>query len=92
MKSKLSFTMLFLLLLQAAFACPVCEKQQPEITQGITHGAGPQSNWDWAIIAVIIAVTIVTLFYTVKYLTRPKEKNTNHIKYLILNNTYDERG
>lgn len=79
------FVILFVLLAQAISACPVCEKQQPEITQGLTHGAGPQSNWDWVIIAVIAAITVLTFILSLKYLIKPKEKNANHIKRLILN-------
>lgn len=67
------------------WACPVCEQQQPKITQGLTHGAGPQSNWDWVIIIVISVITILTLIFSLKYLIRPGEKNGNHIKQSILN-------
>lgn len=65
-------------------ACPLCEKQQPKILRGITHGAGPQSNWDWVIVGFITVVALLTLFYSVKYLLLPKEKNNNHIKNFIL--------
>lgn len=69
-----------------SWACPACEKNQPKITQGLTHGSGPQSNWDWVIIAVISLITLVTLIYSVKFLIKPGEKNDNHIKQSILNN------
>lgn len=68
-----------------AIACEVCQQQQPKITQGLTHGAGPQSNWDWVIIATIAAIATLTLVFSLKYLIRPGEKNTSHIKRLILN-------
>lgn len=86
MKIRASLILLFVLFLQVATACPVCEKQQPKITQGLTHGAGPQSNWDWVIIAVITAITVLTFIFSLKYLINPKEKDNNHIKRLILNN------
>lgn len=86
MKIKSSLMLLFVLFVQVATACPVCEKQQPKITQGLTHGAGPQSNWDWVIIAVITIITVLTFVFSLKYLIKPGEKNTNHIKQLILNN------
>jgi len=86
MKIRASLILLFVLFLQVATACPVCEKQQPKITQGLTHGAGPQSNWDWVIIAVITAITVLTFIFSLKYLINPKEKDSNHIKRLILNN------
>lgn len=86
MKTRTSLILLLLLVVQVVAACPVCEKQQPKITQGITHGAGPQSNWDWVIIAVITTVTVLTFVFSLKYLIKPEEKNTDHIKQLILNN------
>lgn len=82
---KTRFILLFVLLAQTVSACPVCEKQQPEITQGLTHGTGPQSNWDWVIIAVITAITVLTFVLSLKYLIKPREKGTSHIKRLILN-------
>jgi len=69
---------------QLTFACEACKKQQPKITQGITHGAGPASNWDWVIVAVVAAVGIMTLIFSLKYLIRPGEKNADHIKQIIL--------
>jgi hypothetical protein len=86
MKLKYLLSILVVLTAQIANACPVCEKQQPKITQGLTHGAGPQSNWDWVIIAIISVITILTLIYSVKYLIKPGEKNENHIKQSILSN------
>jgi hypothetical protein len=74
------------MLLQTVLACPVCEKQQPKITQGLTHGSGPQSNWDWLIIAVITAITLLTFLFSLKYLLKPGEKNSDHIKQSILSN------
>lgn len=76
----------FALTLQILSACPVCDKQQPKITQGFTHGAGPQSNWDWVIITIIAVITILTLAYSLKYLIKPGEKNSDHIKRSVLNN------
>jgi len=88
MKNKLKpgFILLVAIFATAALlACPLCEKQQPEITRGITHGTGPQSNWDWVIIAVISIITLFTLIASLKYLIKPGEKNINHIKQSILN-------
>ncbi|MDY0090291.1 MAG: hypothetical protein RBR78_07985 [Flavobacteriaceae bacterium] len=86
MKIRTSLMLFFILLLQVANACPVCEKQQPKITQGLTHGVGPQSSWDWIIIAIITGITVLTFVFSLKFLIKPKEKNDNHIKRLILNN------
>lgn len=86
MKIKYLLSIFILFIVQIAIACPVCEKQQPKITQGLTHGAGPQSNWDWVIIAIISLITVLTLIYSLKYLIKPGEKNEDHIKQSILSN------
>lgn len=86
MKMKSFIMILSVFATQAIWACPVCDKQQPALTRGLTHGAGAQSNWDWVIIGVITAITILTLIYSIKYLVKPGEKNANHIKQSILSN------
>ncbi|WP_304344507.1 hypothetical protein [Chryseobacterium koreense] len=68
-----------------ALACDACKLQQPKLTQGFTHGTGPDSKWDWVIVAVIALITIYTLIYSIKYIAKPGEKNKNHIKHSILN-------
>lgn len=87
MKVKSLLTLIIILFSQIIWACPVCDKQQPKITQGITHGAGPQSNWDWVIIGIMTVITILTLVYSIKYLIKPGEKNADHIKKSILSNS-----
>ena len=86
MKVKNLIPVFFIFIAQIAIACPVCEKQQPKITQGLTHGAGPQSDWDWVIIAIITLIAVLTLIYSIKYLLKPGEKNDDHIKQSILSN------
>lgn len=83
---KTIFPIIFLFLqASVAFACPVCDKQQPKILQGISHGTGPQSNWDYAIVWAAVIIVLLTLFYTVKWLARPGEKGDDHIKRTVLN-------
>ena len=65
--------------------CPLCEKQQPRILRGITHGTGPESNWDYVIIGGAVIIVFFTLYFSVKYLIKPEENDTNHIKRLIIN-------
>ena len=67
-------------------ACPVCERNQPKILRGITHGAGPESKWDYVIVWATVAIVLLTLFFSVKWLIRPGEKSDRHIKRFILNN------
>jgi hypothetical protein len=86
MKIRLLLVLLMALSIQIVAACPLCEKQQPKITLGLTHGTGPQSNWDWVIIFFITGITLFTFVFSLKNLIRPGEKNTDHIKQSILSN------
>jgi hypothetical protein len=81
---KIIITLLAVALYDASFACEVCKKQQPKVLRGITHGAGPQSNWDYVIVVAIAIVVVVTLFYSVKWLIKPGEHQADHIKHSIL--------
>ena len=65
--------------------CPACEKQQPKILRGMTHGAGPSGNWDYVIVSAAVVITLVTLFYALKWMIKPGEKDLNHIKRTVLN-------
>lgn len=77
------FPLLFFALINNA--CPVCEKQQPAILKGITHGAGPDSNWDYVIVIATAIIVIATLYYAIKWMVKPGEKESNHIKRTVLN-------
>lgn len=77
-----------LFLRSAVMACAACEKQQPKILQGITHGSGPQSNWDYLIISVTAVIVLVTLVLSVNWLIRPGERSASHIKQWILKDEY----
>lgn len=84
---KNTVLVIFLLSIRATlFACGVCEKQQPKILRGITHGAGPKSNWDYLIISIAAAIVVFTFYFSVKWLIRPGENAATHIKYLTVNN------
>ncbi len=67
-----------------AFACEACNQNQPKILRNITHGGGPQSNWDYFVVVIMIVVTIYTLYATIKCFVKPKEKRYNEIKRTIL--------
>ena len=83
---KLFFLMLLLLLSGTwILACPVCEKQQPKVLRGITHGAGPQSQWDYVIVGIGVVIVLLTLLYSLKWIFRPGEKSESHIKQMIFN-------
>ena len=82
---KILLVFLLSTLSTALFACEVCKKQQPKVLRGITHGAAPQSDWDYVIVGVMTVIVMITFFYSVKWLVRPAEHEANHIKNSILN-------
>jgi hypothetical protein len=82
-KSFLLFV-LVCLLRSAAIACDGCSRQQPRILRGLTHGAGPDTSWDYLIVGLAALSVALTLFYSVKWLVRPGEKSAGHIKNLVL--------
>ena len=84
MKRLILFSIFSILNLKL-LGCPLCEKQQPRILRGITHGTGPESNWDYVIISGAVIIVFFTLYFSIKYLLKPEETNTNHIKRLIIN-------
>ena len=85
MKKSL-ITLLLILIHVNSFACPVCDQRQPKVLRGITHGAGPESNWDYVIIITAVIFVIFTLFFSVKWLIKPGESAADHIKRFILTN------
>ncbi len=86
-KTRIQIVCTFLLLPVAGIlsACPVCERNQPKLLKGVVHGAGPDSQWDYVIMWAVIAITVVSLYLSIKWVIRPGEKNADHIKYSILN-------
>ncbi|MBZ0207108.1 MAG: hypothetical protein K8H89_12345 [Flavobacteriales bacterium] len=82
---KTAGILLALLFALPIWACEVCEKQQPKILKGVSHGTGPQSDWDMPIIYVSGLIVLVTLVFSVKYLVKPNEDAKDHIKRSILN-------
>ncbi|MFC4380820.1 hypothetical protein [Chryseobacterium bernardetii] len=66
-----------------AYACDACKLQQPKVTRNFTHGTGPESNWDWFIVGVVILITVLAFVLSAKYLIKPGEKDKNHIKYSL---------
>jgi uncharacterized protein HemY len=82
---KILSVVLMLMISAGAFACPMCEKQQPKILRGVVHGGVPESQWDYVIVWSVAIITAITLFFAVKWIVRPGEKSRNHIKYSILN-------
>lgn len=84
-KMILSSLISLLALPSGAWACEVCQAQEPKILRGLTHGSGPQGNFDFVIVSAAIAIVLFTLIYATKCLVRPGEHNRDHIKRIILN-------
>lgn len=82
---KLQFLLLAFLMPLATFACPECERKQPEILKGVAHGAGPQQQWDYVIVILTSIIVLISLFYSIKWIIKPGEKKSSHIKRKILN-------
>ncbi|OJY92005.1 MAG: hypothetical protein BGP14_24165 [Sphingobacteriales bacterium 44-15] len=85
-RKKVSGILLSLCAAIPAVACPVCDRNQPSVLKSITHGAGPESRWDYLIVWITVAIVLLTLFFSVKWIIRPGEKSDAHIKRMILNN------
>lgn len=84
MKNTCKYKIVLILFLgNFAFVCDTCKLRQPKITRNFTHGTGPDSNWDWFIVGIVIMITIASLFYSLKFLIKPKEEDRNHIKYSL---------
>lgn len=66
------------------FACEVCEGNQPKPLKGITHGVGPSGTIDYLIISIAAIIVIFTLYMSIKYIAKPKERNPMHIKNIVL--------
>jgi len=88
-----SFTLLLLLATALpALACDVCQKNQPAPLRGITHGTGPQSQWDMPIVWVSAIIVGITLLLAVRMLVRPGEHAPGHIKRMVLNEPAPHHG
>lgn len=83
---RISSTLLLVMTSVLAIACPVCERNQPKLLKGVTHGGGPESQWDYVIVWGTVVIVLLTLFFSIKWLIRPGEKSEKHIKRMILNN------
>jgi len=84
MKKKF-FTLAISLTSMIALACPTCEKAQPKIFRGITHGAGPDSNWDYLIIAFAALIVCYCTYITILRLIKPDEPDKLPIKNAFIN-------
>jgi hypothetical protein len=84
MKQVKHLALLFMIT-STGWACPTCERAQPVIFRGITHGAGPDSNWDYVIISSTVLIVLYCSYLFLKKMMDPKERDKNHIKNVFLN-------
>ena len=68
-----------------AMACEACKKQQPKLLQGITHGPGPDSNWDYLIVSIMVAITAYSFYAMIRYMAKSRDRVHQDIKNSILN-------
>lgn len=71
-------------MIQILLFCPACTASQPKIISAISHGPGPDSRWDYIIALAFALITIATAYYSIRFLVRPRESATDHIKRSIL--------
>lgn len=82
---KYLLTFFTLLLPRLVLACKECTTSLPRGLRGeMQHPTGPDSNWDYLIVGATIVIVLLTMFYSVKWLLNPGEKESTHIKSLIL--------
>jgi hypothetical protein len=89
MIKKMLKGMLCAILLSAAslpaLACDACKKQQPKLLQGITHGAGPDSTWDYVIVSIMVIITLYSFYAMIRFMAKSRDKVYQDIKSSIIN-------
>jgi len=83
--SYFSVTLFFTLAVNSLLACEICAANQPKGLENITHGPGPAGDFDYIISIVAIIIVLLSLFYSIKFLVKPKEDNPDHIKNIVTN-------
>ncbi len=68
------------------WACPVCDRNQPKILKGWIHAGGPNGILDYLPVIAMIILALIALYFSVKWLIKPGEKQDDHIKRTVLNN------
>lgn len=85
MKRFITFLTLILISMPVKLlACEVCENRQPEVLKGVTHGIGPQGNMDYIITWTAVVIVGFTLFFSIKFLVKPKESAPDHVKNIVV--------
>lgn len=83
--SYFSITLFFAFTANALLACEVCSANQPKGLENITHGPGPSGDFDYIISIIAVIIVAFSLFYSIKFLVKPKEDNPDHVKNIVIN-------
>lgn len=84
MKSKtIIATIICLTIYNTALACDVCQRNQPKGLENITHGQGPNGLVDFIITWSAVVLVVIVLFFSIKFLVKPKESDPDHIKNIV---------
>jgi len=67
-----------------SLTCELCQQRQSKALRNIAHGTGPGSEVDYIIIWGAVIIVAVTLFLSIKYLVKPKEATSDHIKNITV--------
>ncbi|MEX2380507.1 MAG: hypothetical protein WD530_07170 [Vicingaceae bacterium] len=81
---RIALSLVFFFQFFTAIACDVCQNNQPKGLENISHGSGPDSQWDMVIIWTAAIIVVLTLIFSLKYLIKPNEKAKDHIKNIVL--------
>ncbi|MDX1363326.1 hypothetical protein [Arenibacter latericius] len=92
MKKYIVLAILFIGYQPILMACDLCKEKQPKGLENITHGQGPTGNVDYIITWSAVILVVITLFYSLKFLLRPKESNPDHIKNIVWDQNFEENG
>jgi hypothetical protein len=65
------------------YACAVCKSRQQEAFQAFGHAA-PDTSLDYFIIIGASLIVLSVMIMSIWYLVNPREKNSDHIKNLII--------
>lgn len=84
MKKYIILLLIIILKLDAMASVP-CSNQSTGKFGESAPGAGPDSNWDYLIVLVMVIITLYVLIATIKCFVKPGEKSDKHIKRMIFN-------
>ena len=88
MKQYLIIVTLLFVAIQTGLACEVCKEDQPKGLEEITHGTGPRAVTDYIISWSAVIIVGVSLILSLKYIIRPQETHSTHIKHIVLNQEF----